>query len=209
MSKQSPKVNPEKVQNFAEAIKSVFNENGKDLTILKTEKMPDGYYGQIKPKLLQTLIWPKEPKTFYKQNSEAIHDLLFGNQQVIPSSEIAEPGRDNTPISTIEQIVDARIELRLAEIKQSLLGQDYGIELCPARQQVHIKGKRGRTENRKSVDIASSLDEELYILFQRDKQKLGISESMVLDTILWHFYKKPKLSYELDPLRQDPPKVKK
>lgn len=91
MSKQSPKVNPEKVQNFAEAIKSVFNENGKDLTILKTEKMPDGYYGQIKPKLLQTLIWPKEPKTFYKQNSDAIHNLLFGNLQVIPSSEIAEP----------------------------------------------------------------------------------------------------------------------
>lgn len=205
-----PKVDPAQIADFARALKEVYSENGIDVSNLKFKRMKSGFHEQLRPKLSAGFDWPTPVRNFYSDYKAEIHEVIFSNSQDTTEVKPEAPQRKELPhLRDYDKRINELIDQRLDELRQALLSESYGIELCPARSVVKIPHKRGKTENRKSVDIATSLDEELYVLFQKDRQKLGCSESMLLDTILWHFYKKPKLSYELDPLRQEPPKVKK
>jgi hypothetical protein len=208
-----------KTSAFAEAILAIFREGGKNPMILKNESMPSGYWPRIKEILPSEYSWPKDLSRLFNENKQDILNILKADEQLISNRptqlspvQTEEPERykqvkkpicsEDIPIQTIEQIVEKIIDKRILELKEGLLSKQYGLELAPPR--AFIKGKRGKQENRKSKPIASSIDSELYKRFQADRKRYGVSESFMLDTILWLFYQKPKLSYELDPLRLEP-----
>jgi hypothetical protein len=211
-----------KILAFTKAILAVFKENKKNPMILENESMPRGYFGQIREILPDEFSWPPRDtglSKLFNENKQVILNILKADKQPtseeptqISSVQTEEPERyeqvtkpicsGDIPIQTIEQIVEKIIDRRLLELKEGLLTKQYGLELAPARS--FIKGKRGKQENRKSRPIATSIDSELYKRFQADRKRYGVSESFMLDSIIWHFYQKPKLSYELDPLRLEP-----
>lgn len=161
-----------------------------------------GYYRNVWPDIQQDVlnILKADKQTISTASTQI---TTVQTEEPERSEQVKKPiCSEDIPIQTIEQIVEKIIDKRLLELKEGLLTKQYGLELAPLR--AFIKGKRGKQENRKPRDIATSLDKELYKRFQADRQRYGVSESFMLDTILWHFYQKPKLSYELDPLRIEP-----
>lgn len=211
-----------KIVAFTDAVMAIFCEDNRSPAILANDKLPRGYLDRIRKILPNNYSWPSNNtglSRYLNDNKQVIMDILKADKQLISekSTQISpgqtdEPERyeqvkkpicsEDIPIQAIEQIVEKIIDRRLSELKEGLMSKQYGLELAP--QRAFIKGKRGKQENRKSRPIASSIDSELYKRFQQDRQRYGVSESFMLDTILWHFYQKPKLSYELDPLRLEP-----
>lgn len=54
---------------------------------------------------------------------------------------------------------------------------------------VHTAGSRKK--------FGATMDEELYRQFQERRSKMRISNSAMLDTVVWHYLDRPKLSFEI------------
>jgi hypothetical protein len=62
-------------------------------------------------------------------------------------------------------------------------------------------GKKGKPiKPGKRIKIAGTIDSELYRLIREWENDRGTTLSYALDTAIWHFFNKPKLSFEISEL---------
>lgn len=61
-----------------------------------------------------------------------------------------------------------------------------------------VQGDRGLpVDDGYRVKIASTVDAELSVLLDKWRRKRGLTLAKAIDTALWHFFGRPKLSFEL------------
>jgi len=122
------------------------------------------------------------------------------------SEEIQSTPSDKSALS--EELRSQLIQIVQTEIRSIMEAQTVQIsqteeqELAPsppARIELEEKSKAGKTVKvlpGKRVKIAGTVDKELHRLFQEWRQQKRISLSHALDTALWNFLGKPRLSFE-------------
>lgn len=95
---------------------------------------------------------------------------------------------------TIEDRMECAVETRLRDFLQSKYGavgsEDLDEPPFPPREGKKLLGKK--------KDIRGSIDANLWNLFQEECKKYNGNVSKTLDTILWRYFGKPKLSFEED-----------
>jgi hypothetical protein len=139
-----------------------------------------------------------EPNNSLESDSELseVSDLL------IPATEPDSATGESLP----ENWKDEIIHLVQTEFHRLIHSPDISIHRqapdestydLPPTPQDKITGASGRPVNPgKRVKIAGTVDAELDRLFQEWRDSRGMSLSRALDTALWHFLGKPKLSFE-------------
>lgn len=95
----------------------------------------------------------------------------------------------------IVQLINAVLDERLLDLKESVQIIHDKLDMPPATQTIKGSG-RGRKETRDYVKITPTLDRALFNLFDAEAKQQKLSQGKLLDIILWHWYEKPKLSYE-------------
>jgi hypothetical protein len=125
------------------------------------------------------------------------------SDQTIPTIEPAAATGETLPEKWKEEIV----QLIHREFDSFIHSPDISIHRqapdestydLPPIPQDKIPGASGRPVNPgKRVKIAGTVDAELDRLFQEWRDSRGMSLSRALDTALWYFLGKPKLSFEV------------
>jgi len=116
-------------------------------------------------------------------------------------SESTRPERKSAGTFTqnqIEQIHEiVRKEIQSVMESQRIQRRPSDLLEVPPSPGEKIKGEKGRPANPgKRVKLAGTVDVELERLFREECTKRGISVSRLLDTVLWHYFGKPRLSFE-------------
>ena len=102
--------------------------------------------------------------------------------------------------------IDAQLREQMREIArevcqemiESLRPRVVAAEDLPPEPQ-SIKGKPGRRQNRDYEKISVTLDSALWEKFKAERDRLKVSNSRLIDIILWQRYGKPRLSFESKP----------
>jgi hypothetical protein len=88
------------------------------------------------------------------------------------------------------------VEIVRAEM-QSLMEtkRPQTVELPPPREKV--KGPKGLPVGRgERVKVGVTLDKVIADRFEAEHKRLGLSASMLIETILWHWFNRPILSFQ-------------
>jgi hypothetical protein len=96
-----------------------------------------------------------------------------------------------------EQIKEIAREV-FKEMIESLRPQATVAEDLPPEPK-SVKGKPGRRQNRDYEKISVTLDSALWEKFKAERDRLKVSNSRLIDIILWQRYGKPRLSFESKP----------
>lgn len=86
-----------------------------------------------------------------------------------------------------EDYIRSIIEQVLAEKRPSASVPTEGLELTPEP----VRGKR-RSYTRTTITV----DDKLWELVQEECRKLHILPPRLLDSLLWHYFQRPTLSYQ-------------
>ena len=198
-----------KIIAFAKATRAVFQEDELDPLILVNDQMPHGYLTRIREILPSSFSWPRENaglSRYYLANKQVIlktlrsdsseSKALVGNnipqhseRENAVSSELRGYISESDIIKLINEVLDKRI-LDVKNAVQIELNKHESPPLPKTR-----KGE-GRKENRKYAMITPTIDVVLRDLLLKECKKRNISQGKLMDQILWHWYAKPKLSYE-------------
>ncbi len=95
---------------------------------------------------------------------------------------------------TIEDRLECAVETRLTEI----LKTKPGITDAGDRDEPPLPPKKGKKFLGEKRDIRGRIDANLWDMFQRECIKYNGNVSKTLDTILWRYFGKPRLSFEDD-----------
>lgn len=95
----------------------------------------------------------------------------------------------------VRRIVREELELRLHQDPSSNNTHNGHTELCPEADTVKGQGK-GRRLNRDYERVSITIDKELWKEFRAEQKRLHTTAPRLMDTILWHYYNKPRLSFE-------------
>ncbi len=165
-------------------------------------------------------IWPlsKQELLLYEECAEErSSDNEAPNPEISDSSDTAAPRPPTTGISEtsesprperkrtdgfltddhIEQIKDlVRKEVqKIMEAQRTTRTDVRDVPPSPSGR-ISTEG-RGRPVNPGGrVKLAGTVDVELERLFREECTKRGMSVSRLLDTVIWHFFGKPRLSFE-------------
>jgi hypothetical protein len=82
------------------------------------------------------------------------------------------------------------------EMIEALQSQAAAIGEFPPEPDTVRGGAPGRRGNRRYRKASFTIDDELWKLFEAERDKLKLSNSRMMDTILWRYFGKPRLSYE-------------
>ena len=95
---------------------------------------------------------------------------------------------------TIEDRMECAVETRLTE----LLKSKHGVVDGPDLDEPPLPPKSGKKYLGEKRDIRGRIDANLWELFQQECRKYNGNVSKTLDTILWRYFGKPRLSFEDD-----------
>ena len=87
-------------------------------------------------------------------------------------------------------------EIVREELDKFFKERDYEVDqLCPEPGSVQGYGP-GRKTTRKYENISTTIDSNLWALFTAKRKKLRTSAPRLMDTILWEYFGRPRLSFE-------------
>jgi hypothetical protein len=102
----------------------------------------------------------------------------------------------------ISQMIQTELKSMMTEVQTIQTYQTGAQELAPMPSE-RIKGEHGKPVNPGGrVKLAGTVDERLEALFQQWRESKGITLSRALDTALWHFLGKPKLSFQMSEISE-------
>jgi len=194
---------------FARIISEVLDEKGLSYDQLK-RRAPKGFWQIVTDRLKEAGImnqegkdWLRnEAKEYWKTNQEEIARLIEG--QSCPES-IEEPAEEKHGIVNDQNISDdanyvtrAEFDAALSELRDEIqaeignipkVSEDY--ELAPSAP---TEGKKILGPPREKLGV--TIDKILMDMLEKEKKKRGVSMSRMLDTICWHFFGRPRLSFQ-------------
>lgn len=95
---------------------------------------------------------------------------------------------------TLEDRMECAVETRVAEFLKS----KYGALGAADRDEPPLPPKKGKKFLGEKRDIRGRIDANLWELFQKECTEHNGNVSKTLDTILWRYFGKPRLSFEDD-----------
>lgn len=165
------------------------------------DTLPVGFWPRVKERM-------NDPRTTaalsrqWKRHQEAIVKII--GERLLGSAAISDkdvnhvsaspesPGQSDAArlIRDLEKRLEKRIDERIAEISSSMtnLAATGEPPLPPRQGKRHLGGKG---------DIRVRIDEELVKLFQQKTARYNGNASRTMEVILWLYFNKPKLSFEL------------
>ena len=96
-----------------------------------------------------------------------------------------------------EQRVREIVQEELKQLPDSYLSAREVFELCAESPNIIGEGK-GRRQERVYDRVSITVDRVLWKMFKDEQKRLQINAPRLMDSILWHRYGKPKLSFEMD-----------
>lgn len=143
---------------------------------------------------------------WYSTNKQAILDILRGNtaeptmsgqipllptEFITPESVEVQsyPHQQWVTRSEVIAIVNEILDKRLSGSEPVAVNRDGLLPMPP-------RSKQGRKENRVHSPIGTSIDIRLKVLFVQEADRLRMTQSQLLDQILYSYFQGPKLSYE-------------
>ncbi len=107
--------------------------------------------------------------------------------------ETAEVNIDKK-LRTLESNLKKYIDSRIEEMQKGL-SEVAKVDTPPLPPK---KGPAGKAFAGSKKDIRALIDSELWKLFDNEcRNRFGGNQSRALDAILWHYFGKPKLSFEV------------
>lgn len=203
-----------KIEHLAEAIHKNLIIKNLSLEVLD-DRFPRGFWKDIIDYLPKGMDWGdgKVIANYYGKNKQNILNILKSDfQRVIVDykpilsekdpltpSEYSEPSLHEELINRddIVKLINEVLDKRLLDLKESVQIIQNKMEMPPESKTIK-GGGRGRKETRDYVKITPTVDRILFNLFDGEAKKKKLSHGKLLDVILWHWYEKPKLSYEED-----------
>lgn len=206
---------PNKNKLVADAIAIVLKNKGitveefathsvsKDFWLEVHEALPEDQKLDIKIHLVDR--WTRKNKEGVRTNRIAILSMLgyVHNADTEKSHEHNAPLFTQHSLSTlstqnitekeVRRIVQEELDRRLSGPSASIHNEH--IELCPEADTITGEGK-GRRLKRKYERVSLTIDSELWKLFRAEQKRLNTTAPRLMDSILWTYYGKPKLSFE-------------
>lgn len=199
---------------FIQAVVRVIRNRGYKLGDMEGQK-PKDFWSSVKAELPKDMTWSenhvyylnewnrrkKEIMDILKSDTEPISDgsqiLSSQNEQIRSNEKISISSKQVAYLSDedIVKLVNEVLDKRISDIKQVVNIEMNKMETPPETTTIKGSGK-GRKETRKYQKISPTIDVEIYKLLMSDCAKRKISVGKYLDQILWHWFGKPKLSYE-------------
>lgn len=150
-------------------------------------------------------LWPLSDQDLALYEEQAA-EKSEGSDQTTPErppAEISEPSESARPEPKRADDFTARQVQQIREIVRqevdSVMSQrieEHPSELPPTPAE-KIKGDKGRPASPgERVKLAGTVDAELERLFREQCARRGMSVSRLLDTVLWHYFGRPRLSFE-------------
>lgn len=202
-----------KIIAFAKATRAVFQEDELDPLILVNDQMPHGYLTRIREILPSSFSWPRENaglSRYYLANKQVILKTLRSDSSesnTLVSDNIPQHSEREKAISSehrgyisesdIVKLINEVLDKRILDVKNAVQIEINKHESPPLPKTTKGQGQ-GRKENRKYAMITPTIDIVLRDLFIKETKKRNISQGKLMDQILWHWFQKPKLSYDDD-----------
>ena len=201
-----------KVEHLAEAIRKNLTMKKLSMEVFE-DRLPRGFWNDIIEYLPKGMNWGDRQVlgNYYGKNKQKILNILKADSQMyaVASEPILSEKHTSTPsehsepslhgeLFTRDEIIKLMNEVldeRLSDLKESVQIIQNKMEMPPESKTIKGSG-RGRKERRDYVKITPTMDRVLFNLFDAEAKKQKLSHGKLLDIILWHWYEKPKLSYE-------------
>ena len=200
-----------RIEHLAEAIHKKLIIKNLSIEVLD-DRLPRGFWKDIIEYLPKGMWGDKQViANYYGKNKQNILNILKSDFQRVrldykpivsekdplTPSEYSEPSLHEELINRddIVKLINEVLDKRLLDLKESVQIIQNKMETPPESKTVKGSG-RGRKETRDYVKITPTVDRVLFNLFDANAKKLKISHGKLLDIVLWHWYEKPKLSYE-------------
>ena len=188
---------------LADAISQVLVADGLTLNDIK-ERIPRGFWIKVSSIIGKGWAHDKGLPQRWKRSKEELISIISGRDseslsplQPQPTLFTHQTLQPQLTISDIEQIFETLLDKRLSSIKDISHNTHNDFELAPKPQTIR-GGAKGRKENRKYFNLSVAIDNNLNELFEEERERLNVPKSRLLDSILWHHYGRPKLTYGSD-----------
>lgn len=195
---------------LAEVIKETLDCEGYKLEDIR-ENVPKNFWVKVfKGRTLAPYFNNRNMASNYfcrPSNKKAILSILEG---LYAGNEGNVENVDNAPKLKARNAFASELnEQRVREIVQEELShiQDRGMSihndmnesfsLCPESPTIKGEGQ-GRRQEREYDRVSITVDKVLWRLFREEQQRLKIPAPRLLDSILWHRYGQPRLSFEVE-----------
>lgn len=198
-----------RIELLTEAIRKTLEIQKLSIDVL-TDMAPRGFWEAVRVNLRSGYNWPENNSAlsnmFNKNKSKILGLLNSSSQMYIPDNETIYSEQQASKLSThnaiftrdeMIRLIDEHLNIRLSDIRKTVQIELNKMEMPPEVQTIKGQGK-GRKEDRQYEKIGPAIDKRLFELFMADCKKRKLSQGKMLDIILWHWYEKPKLSYEID-----------
>jgi hypothetical protein len=203
-----------RIEHLAEAIHKKLSITNLSIEVLD-DRLPRGFWKDVIEYLPKGMAWGDKQviANYYGKNKQNILNILksdfkrvrldykpiVSEKDPLPPSEHSEPSLHEELINRDEiiKLINEVMDKRLLDLKESVQIIQNKMETPPESQTIKGSG-RGRKERRDYVKITPTMDRVLFNLFDTEAKKKKLSHGKLLDVILWHWYEKPKLSYEED-----------
>jgi hypothetical protein len=146
-------------------------------------------------------LWPNPPElvTMPAVSVESPQPEAISAPDVQPPVREVQKSSETITRQEFENTV-AGIESHLREVEAKMstfqIHQNRSDSYPEEAPRPPSEGRKGYTVARDKLGI--TLDPELHKLVLQEAKRRGISISRVFDTALWHYYGKPRLSFEPD-----------
>ncbi len=197
-----------KLEYFTESIQQVMTSKDYSIMIFEQPSVPKDFWVDVRKNLPSGLNWPKDLSRFFKDNKQNILNLLNSPSPTPMVNNMLTHSEEKVPLlmkhteqnniftrDEIIKLINEVLDKRLLDLKESVQMIQNKMEMPPESKTIKGSG-RGRKERRDYVKITPTMDRVLFNLFDAEAKKQKLSHGKLLDVILWHWYQKPKLSYE-------------
>lgn len=189
---------------LADAISQVLVADGLTISDIKA-RTPRGFWKRVSNLIGKDWSHDKGLSQKWKRTQDELISIMSGHdpeslpalqpQPTLSTQQTLQP--QQLAVSDIEKLVETLLDKRLSSIKEISHNTHNDFELAPKPMTIR-GGAKGRKENRKYFNLSVAIDNNLYELFEQERDKLNIPKSRLLDSILWNHYNKPQLTYGLE-----------
>lgn len=189
---------------LADAMKRVLDGKGKSLADFLKEKTKRGFWGEVFAVLPdnhgftdKAALSNRYGKENNKKEINALIDSGYTHYTDYTDTEHNDASRYIDTGALTEQRVRELIREELSMLNDSVIPDTDHYILCPESETVRGES-RGNRKKRDYMRFTSTIDVALWDLLRKEQKKLKTTMPRLLDSILWHRYGKPKLSFEKD-----------